>query len=853
MVALSIKLDAQQTQGQRNASKLTTAKKDSVNANLTDTLQKKSNSGLNSIIEYSADDSVKFSIEGSVIYLYGNARVAYEGMELSASYIRLDQKNKAMFASGKNDKYGKYRGRPIFKQGNEPPVSTDSLVYNMESKKGLTFSSFTEVEGGFVSAKISKKNPYNEVSFKNGIYSTCNLPHPHFGIHIAKGLITEKKIISGPAYLEIEDIPFPAVLPFGFFPKTNKRASGFRFPSVGEDATLGFYLRNVGWYFGINDYWDADVLGTIYSKGSYNSNLAVRYRKNYKYNGNLNFAYNSLLPTRAVEGTPSYKPSKNFNLQWSHQQNQAAHPGVNFGASVSVSTSSYYRESRANSTYDLNQIANSTSRSSINYGRTFANNLFNFNASASSSQDFSTQMVDLNLPTFSLSMTTINPFENKNRTGNPKWYEKISLGYSMQGSNRINAKEYDLLDSGLRNAQNYATHAVPISMTFNVLKYFQFSTGTTYNERWAFKTFRYSYNQDKNNYDTTVVRGFARNFDYGLNGSLSTKFFGMKNFKRGNLVALRHVVTPSTSFNYTPDFSSDKLGYYRNLYDKDGNFVRRYSIFDGTGVSAPGMGRSASMSFSLDNTIEAKVKTKGDTANAFKKVPILQGLNFAGSYNFLAPSYKLSTISFSGRTAFFDQKLGVNFSGNFNPYQLDSVGRPVDRYTFRDGKFARLTSFTFGTGYNFNSAAFKKRQEGLERAQENPNATPQQKQDLSTILNNPNQFVDFSVPWSFNFNYSFTYSKEALKGNVVNSLNFNGDFSVTPKWKVSYTSGWDFEAKNFTMTSFSIFRDLHCWDMSFTWVPFGTYKSYSFDLRVRASLLQDLKLARRSSYNPVGL
>ena len=855
-VAFSIKLDAQQTQTTQNPSKPINRKADTVTANLTDTLKKKSNSGLNSVVEYHAEDSIKFNIDKTIVYLYGKARVSYEGMELSADYIQLDQKNKTMFASGLNDKYGRYRGRPIFKQGTEPPVSTDSLVFNMASKKGKTFGSFTEVEGGYISAATSKKNPYNEVSFKNGIYSTCNLPHPHFGIHISKGIVTQKRVISGPAYLEIEDIPFPAVLPFGFFPKTNKRASGLRFPSFGEDASLGFFARNLGWYFGINDYWDAEVLTTLYSKGSYNGNLALRYRKNYKFNGNLNFAYSSILPTRAVEGTDTYKPSKNFSLQWSHQQNAAAHPGTNFGANVSISTASYYQASRANGSYDVNQLARSQSASSINYGRTFANNLFNFNASARSNQDFSTKMVDMELPSFSLSMTTINPFENKNRTGNPRWYEKISLGYSAQGSNRISGKENRLLDSALKNSTNGITQAIPVSMSFNVLKYLQFSTGTSFNERWTFRTYRQTYDTVTKQIIRTPVLGFARNYDYGVNGSLSTKFYGMLPFKKGKLVAIRHVVTPSTSFNYTPDFSSN---FYRPLYDQNGNQVeengkfRTYTIFEGSGITAPSVGRSASMSFSLDNTIEAKVKTTGDTSNAFKKVPILQGLNFTGSYNFLAPSFKLTPISFSGRTALFDQKLALNFGGTLNPYQTDSLGRDIDRYTFRDGRLPRITSFTFGTGYNFNSAALKRRQEGLERQENNPNLSQQQKQDISTIINNPNQFVDFSIPWSFNFNYSFTYAKQGLKGSVVNSLNFNGDFSVTPKWKVTYTSGWDFKQNTFTLTSFSIFRDLHCWDMSFTWVPFGTYKSYSFDLRVRASILQDLKLSRRSSYNPITL
>ena len=851
-VAFTCNLQAQQTGIQQDTTKKTTTPlRDSLKADSlkTDSLNKNSatKSGLTTDIDYHAEDSIHFSVDRNIVYLYGKARVSYEGMELSADYIRLDQKNKTLFASGLNDKWNRYRGRPIFKQGEESPISTDSLVFNMESKKGKTYGSFTEVEGGYISAAQSKKNPYNEISFRNGIYSTCNLPHPHFGIHISKGLVTEKQVISGPAYLEIEDIPIPVILPFGFFPKTNKRSSGFRFPTFGEDATLGFFIRNAGWYFGINDYWDADVLGTVYSKGSYEGSLLTRYRKNYKYNGQLNFAYAAI--RNGIEGTPEYKPRQNFNLQWSHTQDQAANPGTNFGANVNISTSSYFQDTRAGATYDINRLTQTSLSSSVNYSRTFFDNLFNFNTSLSHRQDLATQVVSLQLPVFSLAMTTINPFENKERTGAPKWYEKIAVGYTMNGSNTIEEKEYNLLDSGLLNARNGISHAVPISMNFNVLKYLQFSTNFNYNERWSLQTYRQRYDRFNRVVTREVVRGFARNYDYSFGGGLSTKLYGMAEFKKGKINAIRHVMTPSANFTYTPDFSSDNFGFY-DSYTNNAGVVTEYSIFEGTVYGGPGRGRSAVVSFGLDNTIEAKVKSKSDTASAFEKIPIIQGLNFSGSYNFLAENYKLSNIGFSGRTAFFKQKLAISFNGTFDPYQVDSIGNRIDRYTFREGRLPRLVNFGFSTGYNFNSEALQKRQENLQNMQDNPNTTPQQQQDISSILRNPNEFVDFTIPWSLNASYSFGYTKVGLRGQVTNTLNFNGDFSVTPKWKVSYTSGWDFKQNTFSPTSFSINRDLHCWDMAFTWMPFGLYKSYSFDLRVRASILQDLKLSRRSSYNP---
>jgi len=847
-VALSLNLLAQVTGSKRDTTTLLTK----TDTTLTDTLKKNSTTitGLSGKIEYRAEDSIRFSVDQNIIFLYGKARISYEEMELAADYIKLDQKNKMLFASGLNDKYHRYRGRPIFKQGSEPAITTDSLVFNMNTKKGKVYGSFSEVEGGYISAAQSKKNPYNEISFRNGIYSTCNLPHPHFGIHILKGLVTEKQIISGPAYLEIEDIPIPAGIPFGFFPKTNKRASGFRFPTFGEDGSLGFFIRNVGWYFGINDYWDAEVLGTIYSKGSYNTSLAARYRKNYKFNGNLYFSYNNLIPSNAIEGTYEYKGNKDFSLQWTHQQNQAANPGTNFGANVNIQTAAYNTNSRAGGSYDIGELTRTSLSSSVNYSRTFLNNLFNFSSSLTHRQDLATKQVDLTLPSYVLSMTTINPFENKNNKGNQKWYEKISVGYTMNGSNTISEKEHNLLDSGLINARNGISHSLPVNMSFNVLKYLQFNTGINYEEKWTLQTYRQIYNDTTGRVDREIVRGFRRNYEYGLSGGVSTKFYGMKEFRKGNLKAIRHVVTPQASFTYKPDFSSNRFGFYRT-YTDSANIVHKYSIFDGTVFGGPGMGRQASMSFSVDNTIEAKVKAKGDTASEFTKVPILQGLNFSGSYNFLADSMKLSTISFGGRTAFFKQKLAINFNGSLDPYQIDRSGafpRRVDRYLLREGRLARLTSFSFSTGFNFNSSAFEKKREQLEKQQDNPRLSQQQQQDISSILRNPNQFVDFTVPWTLTASYSFNYSNDGInKSNVVNTLNFNGDFSLTPKWKVTYTSGWDFERNTFSTTQFSIFRDLHCWDMSFTWMPFGTFRSYSFNLRVRASMLQDLKLSKRSS------
>lgn len=823
-----------------------------------DTILKKPTSAksLNSEVKYSAEDSIRFDRKNNMVYLYGKGRISYEDFELDADFIRLDQGKNMVYASGINDaKTNRYKGRPILKQGSEPPATTDSLVFNFKTKKGKTYGIFTEVEGGFLQAQQFKKNEYDEGFFKNGIYSTCNLPHPHFGIHILKGIVTQNQIITGPAYLEIEDIPFPAAIPFGFFPKTNKRASGILFPTFGEDATRGFYMQDLGYYIGLNEYWDAEVRGSLYSKGSYGTSLLARYRRNYRYDGSMNFRFNS---TRlGVEGTPQYKPQKDFNVQWTHSQRTEANPGTTFSASVNFGTSSFNKVTAAAGTYAIDQLTRNTTNSSIAYGKTFANGLFNFTSALSHSQDFSTQIVSLQLPSFSLNMSTLSPFDSKNRVGEQKWYQRISVGYSLQGSNSITTKEYLLFKPGsLGMFQNGVQHNIPVSLSLNAFKYFQFNSSVNYSEKWYLQTFRKSYLPIARTFLTDTVSGFSRAYDYSFSTGLTTKVYGIKNFKKGNLVALRHVMTPSVSLNYRPDFSQSKYGFYR-MIDAPGKGVLNssslrdlsYSIYDGTIYGGPGAGKSAAIGFSVDNNVEAKVRSKSDTSNAFEKIPIIQGLSFNGSYNLAAQSFPLSNISFNGRTSFFKQKFGINFNGSFDPYQIDSLGRHIDKYLLRDGKLARLASFGLSFDFSFNSEAAKRRNRNLQQNTPNrANLTASQSEELARISSDPNAFVDFNVPWNLSAAYSFYYSNPGLKSTINNTLNFYGDFSVTPKWKVQYTSGVDFQTRKLSLTQFSIYRDLHCWDMSIRWVPFGTYQSYSVDLRVKASILQDLKLSRRRDY-----
>ena len=821
--------------------------------------------GLSDRVETYARDSTKYSKDRSIMYLYGNARVVYQTFELDAEYIRYDSKNNTIFASGLKDEKGRYYGKPIFKMEQEGSSVADSLLYNTKSGKGTVYNTFTEQEGGFFSGGQSKKQPDDEIHVKGMTYSTCNLPHPHFGIYITKGIVAEHQIITGPTYLKIEDIPIPLGLPFAFFPKPNKKASGVILPSIGEDATRGFFLRDAGYYLGFNDYLDARIMGTVFTRGSYEANINSNYLKRYKYNGNINISYAST--RNGLEGTPEYEPQKNFHINWTHSQNANANPGTVFSAYVNAGTSSYNRATAAGNTYDVRAISQNTLASSVSYGKTMG--IFNLTAALGHSQEIQSKTISLTLPQVNLSMNTINPFDSKNRVGEQKWYQKLTLGYSLQANNTVSTTEDKLFDKdGFKRFQNGFNHNIPISLPFNVAKYFNFNVNAQYNEQWHFqsveqKLLRLVNRPDSLTYDT--IQGFKRSGEYNIGIGMSTKIYNQAQFGSSSKIsAIRHVMTPNFNLSYKPDFSDPRKGYYKELRYQDGSPVidpsypgrdRRYSIFERTLYTGPSQGEQALLSFGLDNTVEAKVRSDKDTTGTgYRKIPIIQGLNFSGSYNFLAPAFKLSTISFSGRSQFTD-KLGINYNGTLNPYQVaDSVvgtmitKRLIDKYTI-----PRLTSFGFSFDYSLNAESFKRRNENIDRVNEETaktGRTPEQDAQLRAISRDPNAFVDFNIPWNFAFAYSFQYSTspEGTNSRITNALTFNGDFNLTEKLKVQFNSGYDFEQKDIALTNIAIYRDLHCWDMSINWVPFGYYKSYSITIKVKASILQDLKLSKQQGY-----
>lgn len=859
---------------------------DSVKKDTTNNAKKMRKSALNTKLQYYAEDSVRLDKVNEVMHLYGKARVIYEGFQLDAAYIQFDSRQNIVFARGVTNENRRYTGRPIFKMGDQPPASADSIRYNTQTGKAKINGINTEQEGGFFSGGVAKLQPDKEIHSLGQTFSTCNLPEPHFGIHFTKAIIGEKQIITGPAYMEFEQTPLPIAFPFFMFPKPNKKASGIILPTPGEDATRGFSLTNGGYYLALNDYWDAKITGNIFTNGSYDLNLATNYTKRYKYNGNFNIAYSS--SRNGLEGTPEYEPLKDFHINWTHSQNALARPGTTFSASVNAGTSTYFGNTAAFATGDLSQIAANTMSSSISYGRVFGDGLFNLTTALAHSQETRSKTITLTLPDISLNMSTINPFDTKNRVGTQKWYQKISVGYSLAASNTVATTEDLLFDkNGLKRFKNGAQHTIPISLPFNLFQYLNFNASVNYSERWYLQTVEHR-NVRIGTRDTLFIdtlNGFKRAGDYTLSMGMSTKLYAKKEFKNmGKLSAIRHVVTPSFSFSYKPDFSASNYGYFKpeqyytydlrpgmsqplNEFKRDANNeILKYSIFEQGRYGGPSAGKQAAIGFSVDNNVEIKVKSDKDTSGTGeKKIPIIQGLSFSGSYNFVAADQKyLSPIGFSGRSQFTD-KLGFNFGGSFSPYTVDSVPvtnagittkvfQETTRYTWKDGKLPRLTTFNFSFDYSFNPEATKSRNDNNQNLRESAQAngrTAEQADQLAAISRDPNAFVDFNIPWNINISYSFRYDNflsTRSTRSLNNTLNFNGDFNLTPKWKIQFTSGYDFKAKTISGTTFQIYRDLHCWDLSAQWIPFGAYQSYSIDIRVKASILQDLKLSKRKGY-----
>ena len=786
------------------------------------------------LVKYDADDSVRFSIQEKKVYLYGNGFVKYLTTELRADYIELDMDKKLAMATGVPDSVGKLKGTPKFKDGGQEFESTE-LHYNFDTKKGYVTEIITQEGEGYIQGKTTKKMSDSVYCVKHGMYTTCDEhDHPHFGLNMSKAkMIKDKKIFVGFTNLELEGIPLPIFIPFGFFPITKKATSGIIMPTYGEERMRGFNLRGGGYYIYINDYIDMNITGDIYTNGSWGLQYATQYRKRYKFNGNLNFTISKNYVSE--KGLPDYQESSDWSVRWTHTQDGKANPYSSFSASVDMSSAN-------NNYYNANTvdgIANQRKQSSISWSKKWPESPFSLSGSFNHSQNSRDSSIAITLPNLSLRMTQIYPFRKKGKSGEMKWYDNIGVSYSAELRNSIQTKEDKLFKSSFeRDWSNGFKHNIPISLQFKIAKDVTFTPSLNYNGYLNLKTIEKIWIPDTSanggQFITRDVPGLNYSHDYSASGSIgyTPTIYGMFMFKPGcKVVAIRHMIRPSISASYTPAIKP--LGNYKKSYF-DGEKEVEYDIHEGLTYrpNTTGGKQSGSISFSLDNNVEMKVRNDKDTTGdeEFKKVKLLESFRLSISYNPFADSMNFSNISINARTKILNNKVDLNFSGTIDPYAIDTNNVRYNKY---HGKLGRLTNASISTNFSFSA---------------DNGQNKEKKNDL--VGGFYDDYVDFDVPWNISISYNLTYSKPSpYKSPTISQIiNFSGDLSLTPKWKLTFQSGYDIKNKEVTSTSFSVTRDLHCWEMTFNCMPFGQHQSYNFEIHVRSSLLRDLKLTKRDSW-----
>jgi hypothetical protein len=805
----------------------------------------KKSSSIDFPVYYHATDSNINMVQKQMLLLYGDAEVKYDDIQLNAAFIRVDMNNNVVEAYGMMDSVGGVIGSPIFVQGDET-FNADTIRYNFKTRQGIIKDITTEFDGAFLYGGLTKRHSDETIHMINGMFTTCDLEHPHFYFKISKAkVIPNKKIVAGPSYLVLEDIPTPIGIPFGFFPNTKGATSGVIIPEYGEETNRGFFLRNGGYYLAINDYMDFLVTGDIYSKGSWGAAAKTNYKIKYKMSGALSFSYNSNV--LGYKDIGSYSKSSLYKFKWIHKQDTKAHPSMSFNASVDMSSSAYDKYN----TYSPQNYMSNTKQSSVNFSKFWPGTPFSFNMSLLHSQNSTDSTVTMTLPQMSFAMSRIYPLKRKNASGETRFYEKIGVSYTMSSSNRITAHEDSIFQSKFSDFSNGLKHSIPINTSFKVLKFLNISPYFNYTERWYLnESEKYwdtdAYDASDSTYGMLVtdeVPGFVRAWDYKVGASMTTKLYGMFEFNNKRLKALRHVLTPSISYNYYPDFSDSKYDFYQdyisdiryNSYTGQYDTVRGvYSRFEGGIYGSPPSGGAGSIRFNLGNILEAKVVNPSDTTGEEKKIKLLESFSLNTNYNIMADSLNWAPITMTGRTTI--GKLNLNFSASFDPYayDVDTSGSAlrINKSQFsRNGQLTRLTTAGITAGFRWSAG----------KSSENKN------QD-GFLYGYPDYYVDFSIPWNFNLNYSLNYAKPYQTSTITQTLSLSGDVSLTKKWKVSVSTGYDFINNDLTYTLVEIHRDLHCWEMSLSFVPIGDHQYYSFKLRVKSSILQDLKLQRRQTW-----
>jgi len=807
-----------------------------------------------------AKDSIVQDLIHKKVYLYGNAEITYGDINLKAAYIAVDFNTNTVFAKGVKDSTGKIIGTPIFKQGDET-FEASTLTYDFITKKGIIHGVRTKNDQGFLHGDKVKKMPDNSINVKGGYFTTCNLPHPHFEFRFNKArVIPNKIIVTGPVYMQIEGVPVPLALPFAVFPNNPKRQSGIIMPTYGESPNRGFYLEGGGFFWSINDKMTLKLTGDIYTGGSWKISPVFTYRKRYKYSGNFSLGLSrNIISTKDA---PDYSNTRDFSVRWTHTQDAKARPNSSFSANVNIISSNFVKYN----VVSVNDYLSNEFQSSVAYQKSWAGKYF-LTVNASHRQNTKTHQIQITLPEISFTVNRFYPFRSKNG-GHKGLLSDLSVSYSMNSRNTINATDTTLFKPEILRTgmQNGMIHKIPISLPMKLFKYFTLSTSINITDRMYTNSLHQTWRNDTAviNNKTVVgyvkvdtIPGFNNVFDFSLNSSVSTKIYGMVRFKKGPLRAIRHVLTPRVGLSYIPDFGSSRWNYRGFYYDALGNKVY-YSKYDGFIYGTAPTRKSGNISFNLANTLEIKVPTKKDTVTGLKKIPLIEGLAITGYYDFAKDSLRMSNINMSGRTRLW-KGLTIQYASTFSPYVVDSLGHAINKTEWEvNRRLLRInnSSWNLSLSLSLSDKDFnKKEKKQSQKAKPNiPKGTPEA--EANDITLHPENYVDWKIPWSLNLNYHFTYTNVknfvnqiwTPKKTLVQTLGFSGQMSLTPNWKFSFNSGWDFTNKQLAFTSMNLYRNLHCWEMRFSWIPIGPRKSWNFTINVKAAILQDLKLTKKKDF-----
>ncbi len=812
-----------------------------------------------------AKDSIveDFSNGKRMIYYYGDVSVKYGNLQLTADYMEYDLKSNTLFARGTKDTSGVITGMPTMTQGNTT-YTMEEVRYNFTTKKSFIVNMVTQEADGILHGKNIKMMPDNSINIKNGKYTVCDCPEPHYYLHLSAAKVMTKpnqKTVFGPAWPVVADVPLPIALPFGFIPKKPDRATGLLMPTFGEEQRRGFYLRDAGMYFVIGDYFDISMTGDYYTLGSWALNLNSRYKVNYKCTGNFSLSYSN--NQTGEKGSTDFFQSRDFGVKWSHSQDSKARPGTSFTASVNFSSPS---NNKFNS-QSVQEALQSSISSSISYSRNW-NGKLNLSINGLHSQNTRDSSYSFTLPNVTFSVNRFYPFKRKNRVGKERFYEKFSIGYNTAFQNKINfkAKEFGQPDF-FNKFQNGMNHNFQIGLPqFTLLKYLNFSPTVTYGMNWFFQNTEKVYNSETERVEdikSKMFSHFGATHNYSAGMSMSTRVYGMFMFgKHRKLQAIRHVMSPSLSLSLSPDKAKHFNGW-RTLNYTDKNGVEKtmeYNIYQGQMYSPPGRGKTAALSFSLGNNLEAKVRDLRDTTGTgTKKIKLIDQLNLQTGYNFLADSLRMSDIGISMSTSVFG-KIGLQGNINLNPYAIDENGRTINKFmVMHNGHLARLTragaSFSYAINGNGSTRGNTGDQGGAADAYTRIYYHPVTGE---YIPGGYLYYMNANSPWSMNFNFNYSYQKNyqnsngqlLTKHNHMMTIGFNGSVQLTNAFSMTLSSGFDVIKMRLSTTQLSAAYDLHCFNIQVSWVPTGTWQSWSFRIAANAAALQDiLKFKKSSSYS----